>query len=168
MQVSRVTAMCRDGVDVHVQGSRRGEKNRKGFDARLLARLSQRDLLAGRLPGLGVAPRLQPAAELAVMEQQYPPAVGRKDKGACRQVPFTDPAVERIRVGVHESDDGGKVTRFLGPFGMVPEQPLPQVQDGDASVRARKGAASQEPHGGCGIDGSRIKEPLGELASEAP
>jgi hypothetical protein len=42
------------------------------LDPRLLSRLPQRDQLAARLTRVGVAARLQPTVELAVVEQQDP------------------------------------------------------------------------------------------------
>ena len=79
----------------------------------LLERLAQRDLLAGRLARVAVAARLQPAVELAVVEQQHARAVGRDRDRAARQVALADPAVEGPLVAPHEGDDPVAVARLL-------------------------------------------------------
>ena len=69
--VGGLAPVHRDVVHVHVERSRRGGVKEETADTALLEGLAERHLLAGRLPGLAVAPRLQPAVELAVMQQQH-------------------------------------------------------------------------------------------------
>ena len=71
MLVRRLRAARRDVVDVDVEGARRSRVQREALDAALLESLAQGDLLAGRLARIAVASGLQPAVELAVVEQQH-------------------------------------------------------------------------------------------------
>jgi hypothetical protein len=82
-------------------------------DPRLLEGLAQGHLLPRGLSGLGVAAGLQPAVELAVVEEQHPPAVRRHDESAPGQVAPGDSPVERILMAPHEVEDPVAVPRFL-------------------------------------------------------
>ena len=103
MLVRRLRAARRDVVDVHVEGARRSRVQREALDPALLERLAQGHLLAGRLARIAVAARLQPAIELAVVEQEHLPSVGRDRDRAAGQVPLADRAVERPLVASHEA-----------------------------------------------------------------
>ena len=83
----------------------------------LLERFPQRHLLAGRLAGVAVAARLEPAVELAVVQQEDARAVGRHRDRAAGQVPREDSAVERMLVAQHEIEDAVAVARLLSVGG---------------------------------------------------
>ena len=83
-QVAQVEVLVRglaaargDVVHVHVERARRPRVEGEAEDAALLERLAQRHLLSRRLAGIAVASRLQPAVELAVVEEEHARAVGR-------------------------------------------------------------------------------------------
>jgi hypothetical protein len=73
-----------------------------------------------------VAPGLQPAVQLAVVQQQDTAPVRGEDERAARQMAVGDPAIERVRVPGHEGEDGREVRGFVGPFRLMPAQPVQQ------------------------------------------
>ncbi len=103
--VSGLAPARRDVVHVQVQRARRRGVEREAADAALLECLAQRHLLSRRLPGVAVAARLQPAVELAVVEQEHARAVGGDGDRAARQVALEDPAVEGVLVAQDEGED---------------------------------------------------------------
>src|SRR5258708_27168543 len=81
-------------VHVHVQGAGRGGLEEEPFDPRLLPRLPQGHVLAAGLAGVGVPSRLQPAVQLAVMEEQHAVRARGDHDRAAREVPLPDAALE--------------------------------------------------------------------------
>ena len=104
---------CRDVVDVHVEGARRGRVETEAAEAALLEGLPQRHLLARRLPGVAVAARLKPTVELAVVQQEDARAVGRGGDRAARQVALEDASIERLHVAKDEGEDPVAVACLL-------------------------------------------------------
>lgn len=126
MEVRGITPVGGYGVDVDVQRERRRGVQCERPDSRFFTRFPEGDLLARGLAGLGVAARLQPASQFAVVEQQHARAVSRQDEGAGGEMPLRDAPVEGVGIGRDEGDDGGEVGRFLGPFGSMAAQPVQQ------------------------------------------
>ncbi len=87
-----------DVVDVDVEGPRSAAVEVESAEPCLFEGLPKRDLLAARLAGVGVATRLEPAVELAVVQQEHPPARGRDDDRAPGQVALRDPTIEGVGV----------------------------------------------------------------------
>src|SRR5262249_55355121 len=100
----------------------RGGVEREAFDARLLERFAERDRLPCRLPRVAVAAGLEPAVELAVMEEEDAVALGRGHDGAGREVAFDDPAVEGLGMGGHERADAREVRGLLRVGRMVAQE----------------------------------------------
>jgi hypothetical protein len=111
--VCGLAAARRDVVHVHIERAWCGRVEREPGDPGLLESLAQGHLLAGRLAVVGVAPRLEPAVELAVVQQQDARAVGRDGDRASRQVALEDAAVEGPLVANDEGEDPLAVPRFL-------------------------------------------------------
>ena len=103
----------RDVVHVHVERVLCRRVQRESADAAFLEGLAQRDLLSRRLAGVAVAARLQPAVELAVVQEQDAGAVGRDGDRAAGQVPLGDRAVEGVLVAQDEGEDLLAVARLL-------------------------------------------------------
>ena len=102
-----------------LEGPRRAGMEGQAGDPRLLVRLAQGHGLAARLPGIGVAAGLEPAPQLAVMDEQDPVAAGGEHDRASREVPFSDGAVEGRRVPADEVDDALQVPGLLRVGGAV-------------------------------------------------
>jgi hypothetical protein len=74
-----------------------------------------------------VAARLQPASQLAVVEQQHARAVPREDERAGGEMARGDAPVEGVGVRGDKGDDRREVGRLLGPFGTVTAQAVQQA-----------------------------------------
>ena len=94
-----------DLVNVDVEGAGRCGVESQVAEPRLLRRLPERDLLAGGLAPIGMAPRLKPSVELAMVEQEDLIARGRDDDRAPGQMAFQDPPIEGVGVALDEVDD---------------------------------------------------------------
>ena len=94
--MSGLVAAGRDVVHVHVEGTGRSGVQGEPGQARLLVRLAQSHLLAARLSGVAVAPRLQPTVELAVVQEQHAFSPCRDHEGARGQVALRDAPVEGV------------------------------------------------------------------------
>jgi hypothetical protein len=102
-----------DVVDVDVQGPRRRRVEGEGAEPGLFHGLPECDLFAGRLARIGMASRLEPSVELAVVKQEHPVSRGRDDDGAPRQVALGNPTIEGVGVAAEEVDDPVAVSPLL-------------------------------------------------------
>jgi hypothetical protein len=128
MPVRRLVAAGRDRVHVDVERPRRIRVQRQPLDACLLSGLPQGNRLAVPLIHLRMTARLEPPAELPVVEQEHPVARRRDDDRAAREMPLDDPAVERVSMTVDEREDLGQVRRFLGIRRHVPPEVVSELQ----------------------------------------
>jgi hypothetical protein len=94
------------------------------FDPRLLPGLPQGHLLPPPLTGVGVPARLQPAIELAVMEEEDAVRFGGDHDGAAREVTLPDGPIEGVGVAAHKVEDAAEMGRLLGIGGHMPGQDL--------------------------------------------
>ena len=118
----RLVAARGDVVHVDVERPRRRRVQLEPVDAAFLESFAQRDLLAGGLARVAVAPGLDPQAELAVVEQQHARSVGRDRDRAAGQVALRNRAIERPLVALDERDDAVAVGGLLGVRGREPSQ----------------------------------------------
>jgi hypothetical protein len=138
MLMGRVCSPGRDVVDVDVERAGRGRMEDEAADPRLLEGLAKGHVLPRRLSGLGVPAGLEPAVELAVVEEQHPLAVRRHDEGAPREVALGDPAVEGIGMAPHEVEDPVAVScLLLVGRGVATER----LDEGGAGIGGRHEAA---------------------------
>ena len=114
MGVSRLVFSRRDGMDVDVEQLLVGKRLEVGGrEPGLLGDLAQRDLARIGL-ALAVPARLQPAVELAMVEQQHPRPRRVEDEAAAGQVPFGLRAQMSVGgMSAEEGADEGDVARFL-------------------------------------------------------
>jgi hypothetical protein len=112
MIVLRLLSSGRYAVDVHVEWTRSVRVYRQSNEAGLFARLAQCCGFAALLPGISVAAGLQPAVELAMVEEQHAGAVVSDHERARREVSFGDRAVERVRMSGHEGSDVREMAGF--------------------------------------------------------
>jgi len=113
-----VPLVRRDRVHVDVQDLRT-HRTIEGRDARLLARLAQGRVEGRRVGVFRMPARLQPAPELAVVNQQELGAVRPRDDRARRDVADRIRARERIRRRLEQAADARERLGFLGRRGRV-------------------------------------------------
>ncbi len=102
-----------DVVDIDVQRPRRRRVEGEGAEPGLFDGFPERDLLASPLAGVGVASRLEPSVELAVVKQEHAVSRGRDDDRAPRQMALGNPTIEGVGVAPEEVEDAVAVSPLL-------------------------------------------------------
>ena len=166
MQVRRVPAARRDRVDVHVEDRVLG-RDLEGRKPGLLARLAQGRAEHRRVGLLRVAAGLQPAAELAVQDEQERRAVGPRDDGAARDVALGVVALKRIVRRGEESADVRERLGFPRVGRRVARERREQRLALHAGRRSRKSAVQSSSSPGRAAPRTAAKSESGSCAPES-